>query len=69
MPHAEILVEDEGEAVAIRFNFGDAFDPDSRAHQIVNIIRKHLDETLVVLEERTDEPRVKGLVELAVGNN
>lgn len=45
MARAEILIEDADgvEGANVRFNYPDAFDPTSKAHQLTNIIRLQLD--------------------------
>ena len=44
MPKAYVNIEDVDGSVAVNFVFVGPFNPDSHAHQLCNIIKKHLDE-------------------------
>jgi len=58
MARAEILIEDaEDGTLSVKFRFmGEVFDPESKAHQLCNILRNHCDNTLSVFPDPPPEP-------------
>ena len=53
MPRAEIVIEDadiEGGGVEFKVTYVGGADTTSGAHQLANMIRQHLDETLTHIE-------------------